>query len=213
MASPSLARPAGSTHPVTLTCNNAAIGNLTLNGTAVFQSQLGAIEGARGLVQLGRQRYDETIVHLRAAVARKQKGIALDPSNAPLRGTLVNEASNLAATCLENGDTRCALDASQLAATVLEGLRRDEPESTYWQASGHTLSLQRGRTLLASGDAAAALAALRLSETWLLGELEENRPDWGELGRIAQARPTALEPLAGRHLARATRLGAVSTPR
>ena len=61
--------------------------------------------------------------------------------NAPLRGTLVNEASNLAAACLENGDTRCALHASQ----------------------------HPGRPLLANGDAAAALAAAQVSETGLFG--------------------------------------------
>ena len=61
--------------------------------------------------------------------------------NAPLRGTLVNEASNPVAACLENGDTRCALHASQ----------------------------HPGRPLLANGDAAAALAAAQVSETGLFG--------------------------------------------
>ena len=87
--------------------------------------------------------------------------------NAPLRGTLVNEASNLAAACLENGDTRCALDASQLP----------------------------GRPLLASGDAAATLAAAQVSETGLFGWHADGKAISPQRRRSAWTQPTQAAAL------------------
>ena len=87
--------------------------------------------------------------------------------NAPLRGTLVNEASNLAAACLENGDTRCALHASQ----------------------------HPGGPLLASGDAAAALAAAQVSETGLFGWHADGKATSPQRRRSAWTQPTQAAAL------------------
>ena len=150
--------------------------------------QLGSIEGARALVYLKRGELERARRHGLAAVALHEQALALQPDNLSLRSGLAVEANNLGGTCLELGDTECALNATAKAWRQLDALQRDEPQNAAWAASRANTALHRGRALVAQGEALAALGVLKLSEDALAQRVAAAGAGPAQHSRLARTR-------------------------
>ncbi|MBC7483300.1 MAG: serine/threonine protein kinase [Rhizobacter sp.] len=162
---------------------------------STYQFQLGSIDGARELVHFKRGELERARGFGLSAGEHREKALALEPANVTYRSGLVTEASNLGGVCLDLGDAACALAATDKAWNALDALQREDPKDPQWSRDRANTALHRGRALLASGEALAALDALKLSEAPLLRSAaapDAGRAPRGRLARTQIAQAAAL---------------------
>ena len=132
---------------------------------ATVQHQLGAVAGGRMLLLQRQGRMAEAIEQGRLDIAHKERAVELDPANVAYRETLAGEANNFTSLLLEAGQFDEAVAVSARCEVVIQALQAEDPETTVWSERRRWFALQRGRALLAAGQAHEALP--RLEEAML----------------------------------------------